>query len=74
MREVSHGISSLRKKSKIILLPPNFISWRRTEFCWTFFHYHRLKSWVRWEVSHGGSYVQSKWKIILLPRTLSNDD
>ena len=44
MREVSRGIFSLRKKSKIILLPPNFISWRQTEIWWTLFHYPRLTS------------------------------
>ena len=44
VREVSHNIFSLRKKFKIILLHLNFISWRWTEICWTFFNYLQLTS------------------------------
>ena len=44
MQEVSRAIFSLLKKSKIILLSRNFISWRRPEICWTLFHYPWLTS------------------------------
>ena len=43
VREVRHGFFSMKKK-KIVLLPPNFISWRRTEICRNFFHYPWLTS------------------------------
>ena len=41
----SHGIFFLRKKSKIISLSLNFISWRRTKICWTLFHFPALTSY-----------------------------
>ena len=31
MQKVSHSVLSIRSKSKIIVLPQNFVSWRRTE-------------------------------------------
>ena len=71
MQEVSGDIFSLWKKSKIVLLPPNFISWLRTEICCTLFHYPRLTSegrpGVMWEVSHDVFSLQNKSNIILLP-------